>query len=308
MRKVFVSCLLRLAERDQNLWLLTGDLGFNVLEPFVERYPARFVNVGVAEQNLVGVAAGLAMTGKEVYVYSIANFPVFRALEQLRNDVCGHRLRVRIVGVGGGYQYAASGYTHHMLEDVAVMRVLPGMTVLVPADLAETSALVSQLPDVQGPAYLRLGRARGELGRPREAAITLGRPRELRAGRDIALMAAGPCAGMALEVADLLESQGLSAQVLSMHTLVPIDRDAVIRIATDAKLVAVLEEHAAAGGLYSAVAEVLAGLPARCLGFGLQAGASPLAGSEAYLWQRARFTAESVRDSLLQALAGYADV
>ncbi len=138
MRNTFVTTLCDLAEQDERVWLLCGDLGYSVLERFSERFPGRYVNMGVAEQNMAGVAAGLALSGKIVFTYSIANFPVMRCLEQLRNDVCYHNLNVKTVAVGGGLAYGTHGYTHHGVEDIAVMRALPNMVVMAPGDPIET--------------------------------------------------------------------------------------------------------------------------------------------------------------------------
>ena len=138
MRTAFIDTLCQLAAEDERIWLLTGDLGYSVLERFATRFPERYVNVGVAEQNMVGVAAGLARCGKMPWVYSIANFPTFRCLEQIRNDVCYHNGNVKVVAVGAGFAYGPHGYTHHGLEDVAILRALPNMTVVAPADPVET--------------------------------------------------------------------------------------------------------------------------------------------------------------------------
>src|SRR5262249_13809462 len=138
MRAAFIKTLYELAERDERVWLLTGDLGFTVLEDFARRFPERYLNVGVAEQNMTGVAAGLARCGKVVFTYSIANFPTLRCLEQIRNDVCYHEANVKVVSVGGGFAYGAAGYTHHGVEDLGALRLLPGMTVVAPGDPVET--------------------------------------------------------------------------------------------------------------------------------------------------------------------------
>src|SRR5438874_9377638 len=142
MRTAFVDTLCELAERDDRIWLLCGDLGYSILERFADRFPERYVNVGVAEQNMTGVAAGLALCGKVVFTYSIANFPVMRCLEQIRNDVCYHDANVKVVAVGGGFAYGALGMTHHATEDLAVLRALPRMTVVAPGDPVETDAAV----------------------------------------------------------------------------------------------------------------------------------------------------------------------
>ena len=143
MRTAFIDTLCELAERDPRIWLLTADLGYSVLERFAARFPHRYINVGVAEQNLTGIAAGLARCGKIVFTYSIANFPTLRCLEQIRNDVCYHQANVKIVAVGGGFAYGTLGYTHHGLEDLGIMRTLPHMTVIAPGDPTETRLATS---------------------------------------------------------------------------------------------------------------------------------------------------------------------
>src|SRR5216110_3533520 len=159
MRTAFFRALLELAAADERVNLVVGDLGFGVVEPFVERFPARFFNAGVAEQNMTGIAAGLALSGKTVFTYSIANFPTLRCLEQIRNDVCYHRANVKIVSVGAGLSYGALGYSHHAVQDLACMRSLGGMLMATPCDPVETVAVVRFLCTHDGPAYLRLGKA-----------------------------------------------------------------------------------------------------------------------------------------------------
>ncbi|HEV3232412.1 MAG TPA: transketolase, partial [Candidatus Dormibacteraeota bacterium] len=159
MRTAFIETLLEVAAADERTWLVVGDLGYSVVEPFRERYPARFLNAGVAEQNMVGVAAGLAMAGKVPWIYSIANFPTLRCLEQIRLDVCYHDLPVRVVAVGGGVAYGVLGASHFASEDLAVMSAMPRMTVVAPGDPVETRLATAALAVASGPAYLRLGKA-----------------------------------------------------------------------------------------------------------------------------------------------------
>src|SRR5712691_10038528 len=159
MRPAFFRALPELAAADERVNLVVGDLGFGVVEPFVERFPARFFNAGVAEQNMTGIAAGLALSGKTVFTYSIANFPTLRCLEQIRNDVCYHNANVKVVAVGGGFAYGALGMTHHATEDLAIMRALPGMVVVAPGDPLETELATRAIVSHSGPCYLRLGRA-----------------------------------------------------------------------------------------------------------------------------------------------------
>jgi len=188
MRTAFIETLCELAEQDERIWLLTGDLGYSVLEQFAERFPDRFVNVGVAEQNMTGVAAGLALCGKIVFTYSIANFPTLRCLEQIRNDVCHHNLNVKIVAVGGGLAYGAQGYTHHAIEDLAVMLALPNMTVIAPGDSVEVRLATRAIVDWPGPCYLRLGRAGERIVHQTEPEFQIGKAIVLQQGSDVTLI------------------------------------------------------------------------------------------------------------------------
>src|SRR5277367_4367197 len=158
MRGAFIRAITALAERDQRVHLIVGDLGFGVVENFAQRFPAQFLNAGVAEQNMTGIAAGMALSGKIAFTYSIANFPILRCLEQIRNDVCYHRANVKIVSIGGGYSYGSLGMTHHATEDIAILRALPEMVVVAPGDPIETEAATRAVAKHAGPCYLRLGR------------------------------------------------------------------------------------------------------------------------------------------------------
>jgi len=258
VRSAFFQALLELAESDERIYLLVGDLGFGVVEPFRQKFPKRFLNVGVAEQNLTGLAAGIALTGGIVFTYSIANFPVLRCLEHIRNDVCYHRANVKIVSIGGGYSYGALGMTHHSTEDIAILRALPEMTVVAPGDPYEAREATRAVAAHQGPCYLRLGRAGEPAVHSSRVDFQLGRAIQIRAGDDLTLISTGALLGTAVTVADMLRSEGVSTRVLSMHTVKPLDVDAVLRAARETRAVITLEEHSIIGGLGGAVAECLA--------------------------------------------------
>jgi transketolase len=270
MRSTFIATLLDVAEQDSNVWLLCGDLGYSVLEPFQQRFPERFRNVGVAEQNMAGIAAGLAHAGKTVFIYSIGNFPTFRCLEQLRNDVCYHGADVKVVAVGAGFAYGSQGYTHHALEDIAVMSVLPNLEVFVPCDPVEVRLATLAMSISRKPAYMRLSRTgepvltRSELSDPR-------RPHFLREGGDVMLLASGAIAANCLDAADTLAKEGLHASVVSVPCLKPFDVDFVRRVADGHRLLVTVEEHILRGGLHAAVIAALASCSARppVLGIGV---------------------------------------
>ena len=257
MRTAFFRSLYEKAEQDDRIWLLTNDLGYSVLEGFALRFPDRFINMGVAEQNMTGVAAGLALCGKIVFTYSIANFPIMRCLEQIRNDVCYHNLNVNIISVGGGLAYGPAGYTHHGVEDLAVMRAMPNMTVIAPGDPIETRLATNAIVDWPGPCYLRLGKSGEPVVHQNQPAFQIGKAIHLKHGKDVTLISTGGMLHLVLLASEKLSKQGLSVQVLSMHTLCPLDGTSILEASKTTKKIVTVEEHGP-GGLGSAVSEVLA--------------------------------------------------
>jgi len=260
VRTAFIRTLTELAAKDRRVCLIVGDLGYSVIEEFAEKFPDQFLNAGVAEQNMIGLAAGMSMTGRVVFTYSIGNFGTLRCLEQIRNDVCYHNANVKVVSVGGGLAYGNLGVTHHASEDVAILRALPNMTVVAPGDPVEAGLATRALVAQDGPAYLRLGKAGEPVVHQDEPRYELGRAITLREGGDLTLIASGSMLATAAAVAEQIAAKGLSVRLLSMHTIKPLDREAVVAAATQTKLVFTLEEHSVEGGLGGAVAEVLAEL------------------------------------------------
>lgn len=257
MRTAFIEAITEAARRDPRIMLLVGDLGFGVVTDFAKKFPDRFVNVGVAEQNMAGVATGLALSGKIVFTYSIANFPTLRCLEQLRNDVCYHQADVISVSVGCGFCYGALGMTHHGTEDMAIMRALPYMTVIAPGDPIETRNATKSAAAGIGPVYLRLGRAGEPIVHREDVGWELGKAIEVVRGADVSLISTGAMLKTTVDAAAELSRQGIRAQVLSMHTLKPIDEDAILSAADRTGCILTIEEHSHIGGLGGAVAEVL---------------------------------------------------
>lgn len=258
MRTAFLKTLEELAAQDGRINFVTGDLGFSVIEPFVKRFPKQFLNAGVAEQNMTGLAAGMALSGKIVFTYSIANFPTLRCFEQIRNDACYHKANVKVVSVGGGLAYGALGSSHQATEDLAVMRALPGMTVVAPGDPIEAVHATRAVAALEGPCYLRLGKAGEPAVHAGEIDFRLGHALTVREGRDLTVISIGgmlkPCA----DAVDLLAKDGVKVRLLSMHTLKPFDAEAVLKAASETGGILTVEEHSAVGGLASATAEVLA--------------------------------------------------
>jgi transketolase len=304
MRTSFTESLLQTASENPDIWLLCGDLGYSVLEPFAAKFPDRYLNVGVAEQNMAGIAAGIALSGKTVFIYSIGNFPTLRCLEQLRNDVCYHGADVKVVAVGAGYAYGSQGYTHHALEDVGIMSMLPGIEVFVPCDPMEVRTATQLIAGSGKPSYLRLSR-QGEpnLG----AAVTdLRKPRILREGRDVVVLASGPIASRAVEAAGELAGRGRDVGVVSVSCLKPLDEAAIREAVRGASLVVTLEEHILRGGLFSLVAGAFAGdaMRPQVTGIGIpeQGGKTSSAGSREALLDAAGLSVSAIVARIEQAL------
>ncbi len=258
MRIAFVNTFLSAARKDKRIILLTGDLGYSVFEQVIEELPAQFLNMGVAEQNMTGVAAGLAMEGKVPIIYSIAPFATMRNFEQIRNDICYQNLNVKIVGMGAGFSYGSYGHTHHGLEDLGILRTLPNLVILAPGDPLEVRLATQAMFKHRGPVYLRLGKA-GEpnvhLLKPRFA---IGKGIVIREGKDVSLLATSTLLYRGWEVADNLQAQGVEVRLISMHTIKPIDNELIKECVKKTRAIFTLEEHSVIGGLGSAVAEVLA--------------------------------------------------
>lgn len=305
MRTAFAEAVLEAAAEDPRVVLITGDLGFGVFETFRESVPAQFVNAGVAEQNMTGLAAGMALDGKCVFTYSIANFPVLRCLEQIRNDICYHGLNVKVVAVGGGMCYGSLGASHHATEDLAVMRALPNMVVVAPGDPVETRLAVRRLIDYAGPAYLRLGRAGEPVVHQGAPVFELGRAIRVREGKHVTLISTGGQLFDTMAVADVLAGEGIAARVVSMHTLKPLDVDEVLAAARETEAVFTIEEHSRIGGLGSAVAEVLleSGVrPAVFRRIGLPTEFSGTVGSQSFLRAQAGIDVPGVLGAIRAAL------
>lgn len=300
MRTAFVETLCQLAADNPRIWLLTGDLGFSVLERFASAFPDRYVNVGVAEQNMTGLAAGLAHCGKVVFTYSIANFPTLRCLEQIRNDVCYHCANVKIVAVGGGIAYGAAGYSHFALEDLAVMRSMPRMTVLAPGDPVEAALATRAMINWDGPCYLRLGKAGASVVHRQPPEFAVGRAFRLRDGDDVTFISTGALLPEVVGAADILAAQGAAAGVLSCPTVQPLDATSILAAAKRSRRMVVVEDHGPIGGLSDAVGRLLAEehpTPLLCLTIDTAALlARGVVGSQAYLLHQHGLSAPQLAD------------
>jgi transketolase len=250
----------------------------------------------------------MAMSGKTVFTYSIANFPTLRCLEQIRNDVCYHDANVKIVSVGGGLSYGALSVTHHAVEDLGVMRCLPNLTVVAPGDPVETRSATRALVEHRGPAYLRLGKAGEPTVHEGPIPFELGRAIQLRDGQDLTVITTGGMLHTAVRAADQLATDGIHARVLSMHTIKPLDADAVLAAARHTGVIVTLEEHSIIGGLGSAVAELLAerdDVRPVFKRFGMPSAFSPHIGSQEYLLEKHGLSVPAVAAALTKlALRG----
>ena len=252
MRRAFTEKLTELADQNSRVMFLTGDLGFQILDGFAERFGPRYVNVGVAEAQLVCCAAGLALEGWRPVIYSIGSFMTGRPFEQIRVSVSYPGLPVVIVGAGGGYTYSDSGITHHAPNDIALMSGLPGMTVAIPGDPTELAHLLPQLMELPGPSYFRIGR----FGEPNYSGIypiLLGQARLLRQGERVAVVSTGDIASVVLEANDALNADGIYPIVYQMHTVKPLDTGALDSLSDKVQAIVVVEEHMPVGGLFAAI-------------------------------------------------------
>ena len=303
MRNTFIRTLTELAVQDPDIEVLTGDLGFGIWEDFIRQCPGRFTNMGIAEQNMTGMAAGMAMAGKTVFVYSIGVFPTLRCLEQIRNDCAYHAVNVKIVSAGSGLSYGALGMSHHMTEDMAVLRAIPGIRIYCPADQTETEAAVREMVRESGCCYLRLGRDGQRLHEqiPERLSgniLPVGESREEET--DVAFLAIGDILSEAVKASEILREDGISSRVFSVPVLKPFSGESLRRIAGRTGLIVTVEEHNMAGGLGSAAAETLAEHPNGCglLRIGLDDRFAEAVGSREYLRKTYGLDAASVAEAV----------
>lgn len=277
MRNALVDQLRLLARDDERVFLLTADLGWSVVEAFAREFPSRFLNVGVAEQNMAGIATGLALEGYRPFMYSIANFAAFRCYEQIRSGPVLHKLPVCVVGIGGGYAYGAAGPSHHAFEDLAAMRALPGMRVVAPADPAQTRTVAASVLRQDGPVYLRVGKGGNAAVPGLDGRFSWNEPVIVREGADILILATGALALEALAAAELLAKSQVRAAVGVMAHLPAEASPELLEVLSGYRVVLTAEEGTLTGGLSSLAGQAIAGkgLPCRLVSAGVT---GPLAG------------------------------
>ena len=304
MRDTVIRTLIELGKSDKNVELITGDLGFGVLKPFWETLPDQFVNAGIAEQNMTGVAAGLALEGKKVFTYSIGNFPTLRCLEQIRNDCAYHNANVNVICVGGGYVYGSLGMSHHATEDIAILRALPDVTVICPGDPTEAALAVKKIANTDGTCYLRLGRGGEKNINNVIKEFEIGKAYKLReskgADKSIAVFSTGAILEETTKACDMLEADGFGVEQYSFTTVKPIDKQAIIDCAKKFDNIFTVEEHNVVGGFGSAVAEVLAecGENTKLHRIGINDFYCIKVGSQAYLREQVGINAEGITNKV----------
>lgn len=306
MRDTFVRTLTNLAKDDPKIELVTGDLGFGVLKPFWETCPDQFTNAGIAEQNMTTVAAGMALEGKTVFTYSIGNFPTLRCLEQIRNDCAYHEANVKVVCVGGGFVYGSLGMSHQATEDIAILRALPNVIVMAPADLVEAEECTKALARTKGTAYLRLGRGGEKRIHEKIDNFEIGKAIRVYEGERIAIFSTGAIFEEVTAAYEQLKEMGYNPCVYTFPTVKPIDREVVERITREFELIVTCEEHNIVGGFGGAVAEVMAesaNRKARLLRIGLNDEYSVRVGNQKYLRQQYGMDATAISERIVREVS-----
>lgn len=306
MRNAFAAEITRLAQEDQRVVLLSGDIGNRLFDKFKQVDENRFFNCGVAEANMMGVAAGMALSGLRPVIYTITPFTTTRCFEQIRVDACYHHVPVIIVGTGSGLSYAELGPTHHSLEDLAILRTLPGMSVLAPCDATELRLSLRAALAQDGPVYIRIGKKGEPAIHPRDPDFHIGKAIVVRAGSTVALLSTGTLMPEVLKAADLLEAKGISAEVVSVHSIKPLDTSYLASAAQRFKLIATIEEHGLTGGLGSAVSEwkAAADAPIRQLSFGTPDEFMHEVGSQEYARAKYGLVAQNIAQRVAASMPG----
>lgn len=305
MRDTFVRTLVELAKKDKNIELITGDLGFGVLKPFWEECPNQFTNAGIAEQNMTTVAAGMALVGKNVFTYSIGNFPTLRCLEQIRNDCAYHNANVKVVCIGGGFVYGSLGMSHHATEDLAILRALPDVVVMAPADLVEAEECTKALASYHGTAYLRLGRGGEKRIHEKIDDFQIGKAIKVSEGKQVAIFSTGAIFEEVKEAYELLKEKGIEPAIYTFPTVKPIDKETIEMVAGNFEMIVTCEEHNVVGGFGSAVAEVMAEMKEKkavLLRVGIKDEYSVRVGNQKYLRQQYGIDSNGIVNTVMEGL------
>ena len=305
MRDTFVRTLIDIAKENKNIELVTGDLGFGVLKPYWEQLPDQFTNAGIAEQHMTTLAAGMALSGKTVFTYSIGNFPTLRCLEQIRNDCAYHNADVKIVCVGGGFVYGSLGMSHHATEDIAVLRALPDVVVMAPGDLVEAEEATKAIANYKGTCYLRLGRGGEKRIHESIDNFEIGKAIKVSDGERIAIFSTGAIFEEVQGAYELLCEQGYKPEVYTFPTVKPIDKEVIKKCSENFDLIVTCEEHNVVGGFGSAVAEVMAELKnkkAYLLRIGLEDVYAVEVGNQKYLRNKYGMSSDIIAQKVMKEL------
>jgi transketolase len=304
MRKLFFKKLLEFTKKDKDIFILFGDLGNKFFSDFQKLDPKRFINVGVSEQNMIGLAAGLAMSGKNVFCYSIVPFITMRALEQIRVDLCKDNLNVKLLGAGGGVCYGLEGVTHHALEDIGILRTLPNMTIVSPCDSVSTEALAGESISHKGPLYVRFGRDQETQIYDKKINFKIGKGIVVKKGKDICLISFSTMLYNSKAATEILEKKGINAGLVDMHTIKPIDANLIRKCAQEYKAIFTIEDHNIIGGLGSAVSEILSeyGYGGKFKRIGIKDCYCKFSGKPDYLMRKLGLNAEGIADNILKSI------
>ncbi len=307
MRNAFAKSLFEIIEKEKSsgsnmTFLMTGDLGFSLFDKLREDYSERFINMSVSEQNMIGAAAGMAMMGKNVFVYSIIPFLLYRPFEQIRNDICYHNLPVRLIGFGANFSYPESGATHHPFEDLKIADALPNLTILSPSDPKEVEVFMHKMTEIRGPVYMRLSRTKEQQTHNIHNSIQTGKALKLASGSDILIVATGALTNTAVEIAKKINTDKAdTAEVLEIHTFKPFDHNGVMYSAEGKKLVVTIEDNT--GALAEKVASTVAGREKqKFLQFKFPDKFTDVSGSKEYLLKRYGLSETDIYNKIIGAL------
>ena len=308
MRKTCLSCIYELAKKDSRVVFIGSDIGAGTLDEFKRDFPDRFFMEGISEQNIIGMTAGLALSGKIVYVNTIATFLTRRCYEQILLDLALHQANVRLIGSGGGFVYAPLGPTHEATEDIAIMRAIPNMTVIAPADAEEMKRLMPQTVNWKGPIYIRLGKGGDPIVTSPELGFDVGEPILMKKGKDVLIISTGIMLGCCLEASENLESSGISCGVLHVHTLKPLNEKVFLKEIENANIIVTVEEHSINGGLGEATAAIIAEANFKEVKkfrrIGIPDVFPEIYGSQKQLLEKYGLTADNIEDTVLKLREG----
>lgn len=308
MRRTFIDTLTELSRKNDKILCVIGDTGYSVFEEYEREFKERFINVGIAEQNFVGFGAGLSAMGMKPYLYNVVSFMIYRAYEQIELDIAYQENPVVLVGVGGGHSYGTAGPTHHGYFDIALMRQLPNMTVVCPADPIEMKQIMILSETYDKPMYIRIGRSTDPVLHLKNFNLEIGKGLKVREGRDAVLFTTGKMLEVGLEVCQLLEKKGIEISLYSMHTIKPIDKELINKCSEIYPCMFTLEEHSIYGGLGTAVGEELllngSQNHTRLVKFGFPDSFAPVTGTREYLNSLYGLEAAKLSNQIYDVLSG----